>query len=356
MSGLYLEPIAFLYGAPARDAVTMGAALPLGRDGVAFAGARLWEGEPGAVKHATVRITTLLALRDAGVRDLLDKITSPRSPIAGISMAAPAVMGIVNVTPDSFSDGADLDTTAVIAKAKALFAEGADVLDIGGESTRPGAQGVALQEELRRVIPVVEGLADVGAPLSIDTRKGAVMQAAARAGAQILNDVSALTHDPRALQDAASLDRPVILVHARGQPDTMQQAATYQDVVVEVYNELEQRIAACLAGGIPRARLLIDPGLGFAKKASHSLALLRHLSIFHGLGVPIVVGASRKGFLGAITGTVSPRERAPESIAASLTAASQGAHILRAHDVRATKRSLEVWRAVHELSHPKSLD
>ncbi len=350
MPGIYLEPIGLLYGAVAREAVTAGGALPLaGSTTIAFGAVRLWEGEPGNVKYAVVRTTTIQAIDELRVKELLDKITAPRPAIAGISLETPRVMGIVNVTPDSFSDsGEHFDAEAAIRRARTLASEGADFVDIGGESTRPGSEPVAVEEELRRILPVLRGLAGLGVPVSIDTRKPAIMREAANAGAAIINDVSALTFDSTSLGTAAELMKPAVLMHAKGAPKTMQDDPIYEDVVIEVYDYLEGRIGAAEAAGLPRAGIIADPGIGFGKTLTHNLALLRSMSVFHGLGTPLLLGTSRKGFIQKITGEKDPSERVAASIATALDAISQGVQIVRVHDVGPTCQAIAAWRAVRE--------
>lgn len=272
----------------------------------------------------------------------------PRAPIAGLAMDQPHIMGIVNVTPDSFSDGGRLTThEAAVAHALRLADEGAAILDIGGESTRPGAEPVSIDEELQRTIPVIEALASrTPARLSIDTRNAPVMRAALAAGAHIINDVSALTHDPEGLATAAALACPVVLMHAQGTPQTMQADPRYQDVLLDVFDALSARLTACVEAGIAREAIVVDPGIGFGKTTAHNLTLLRGLSLFHTLGVPILVGASRKGFIGQVSGVARADQRLAGSLAAALQAVSQGAQILRVHDVAQTRQALSVWRAI----------
>ena len=254
-------------------------------------------------------------------------------------------MGIVNVTPDSFSDGGRyVSTAAAIAHAHKLIADGADILDVGGESTRPGAQPVALQEEMDRVLPVIEGLRGIAIPISIDTFKPAVMRAAIAAGASMVNDINAL-QDAEALQAVAASEVAVCLMHKQGAPQTMQQQPEYRDVVDEVAAYLRDRIAACEADGIARERIVIDPGFGFGKTLAHNLALLRRMDAMCALGVPVLAGLSRKSMLGAITGRdVSERQAA--SVAAALISVQRGAAIVRVHDVRETVDALKVWQAI----------
>lgn len=262
-----------------------------------------------------------------------------------LSLDRPLIMGIVNVTPDSFSDGGRFfDGVRAVEHGLALVAEGADLLDIGGESTRPGAAPVSEAEELDRVLPVLEGLAHAGVPLSVDTQKPAVMRAALAAGADMINDVNALLA-PGALEAVAASNAAVCLMHKQGEPRTMQINPSYDDVVGEVRAFLAARIAAARAAGIAPDRIVIDPGFGFGKNLQHNLELLRHLGDLASLGVTVLAGLSRKSMLGSITG--APVEaRVHASVAAALLAALRGARILRVHDVRPTREALAVAAAV----------
>lgn len=254
-------------------------------------------------------------------------------------------MGVVNVTPDSFSDGGQHAThVAAISHGKRLAAEGAGILDIGGESTRPGAAPVPVDEELRRVLPVVEALAAAGHCVSIDTRRARVMREAVAAGAQIINDVSALAGDPESLAVAAQSGAAVILMHMQGDPTTMQADPSYRDVVLEVAGYLGQRVAACRAAGIARERLCVDPGIGFGKSVAHNLALLRHLPRLRQAEVALLIGASRKSFIARLSHGEPAEQRVPGSIAVALHAAESGVDLLRVHDVAATIQALDVWR------------
>jgi dihydropteroate synthase len=285
---------------------------------------------------------------DGALAALLERIEAPRPPLAGLTLDRPRLMGIVNVTPDSFSDGGAFSSAqAAIDHALRLEAEGAEILDIGGESTRPGSDGVSVEEELRRVLPVIEGLAGrTKALISIDTRKAEVMRRALAAGAHIINDVAALTYEPACMEVAAASDAPIVLMHAQGDPRTMQAAPYYDDCLLDVCDWLAARIAACEAAGISRSRLVIDPGIGFGKNLAHNLELLAGLTLLHGLGVPLLLGASRKSFIGMLTGVKTARKRVPGSIAAALQGAAQGVQILRVHDVTETWQALTVWEAM----------
>lgn len=263
-----------------------------------------------------------------------------------LDLSRPAVMGVLNLTPDSFSgDGLADDVEAACERALALAAAGAAVIDIGGESTRPGAARVSVRDELARVLPVIERLAPrLTVPMSIDTRHAEVMRAAVGAGAGLINDIAAL-REPQALAAAAALGVPVILMHMQGEPGTMQQAPHYDDVVGEVAAFLAQRVAACEAAGIARERLLVDPGFGFGKTAEHNLALLRGLPVVCQRGLPVVAGLSRKALIGAVTGA-PVTQRLGGSIALAVLAAQRGARLLRVHDVEATMQALALLNAV----------
>ncbi|MFN7176978.1 MAG: dihydropteroate synthase [Thermaurantiacus sp.] len=257
------------------------------------------------------------------------------------------IMGILNVTPDSFSDGGRLASAeAAVAAGRAMHRAGAAIVDVGGESTRPGAAPVPEAEELRRVLPVVEGLVAAGVPVSIDTMKPGVMRSAVAAGATMINDVTALTFAPESLSVAAESGADVVLMHMKGQPQTMQEAPAYADVVEEVVAYLAARIAAAEAAGIPRARIVADPGIGFGKGLAHNLALLRNLPRLHDLGVPLLLGASRKSLIPAIAGPAEPHDRLGGSLALALQGAAAGAAWVRVHDVAETAQALAVWSAV----------
>ncbi|HET6396763.1 MAG TPA: dihydropteroate synthase [Pseudoxanthomonas sp.] len=281
---------------------------------------------------------------------------SPQLDCAGRALVLDRtrVMGIVNVTPDSFSDGGRHATTdAAVAHGLKLAEEGADILDVGGESTRPGADEVPLEEELRRVVPVVERLVrETSLPVSVDTCKPGVMRAAVEVGAGMINDVCALRREG-ALEAAAALGVPVVLMHMLGEPRTMQDAPRYDDVVGEVHRFLAERVFAAELAGIPKKRLLVDPGFGFGKTTAHNLALLAQLERFTELGVPVLAGLSRKRSIGELTGRQDPSARAAGSVAAHLVAAQRGARIVRVHDVAATVDALRVWEAVAAVPAPR---
>jgi dihydropteroate synthase len=282
---------------------------------------------------------------------------TPQLDCAGriVKLDRPRVMGIVNVTPDSFSDGGHHDSVeAAVAHGLRLAAEGADLLDVGGESTRPGADAVSLEDELARVIPVIERLArETPLPISVDTSKPEVMRAAVAAGAGMINDVYALRREG-ALEAAASLGVPVVLMHMLGEPRGMQDAPHYDDVVGDVHRFLAERLFACEMAGIPKKNLVVDPGFGFGKTLDHNLLLLRQLARLTDLGVPVLAGISRKRCLGDITGRAVD-ERVFASVAAAVIAAEQGARLVRVHDVAATVDAMKVWAAVAAFPAPKAV-
>ncbi|MCB1397437.1 MAG: dihydropteroate synthase [Rhodobacter sp.] len=283
---------------------------------------------------------------DAAARALL---STPKPVLPGLATDRPLVMGIVNVTPDSFSDGGTLGGLHdAVARAAAMVAAGADILDIGGESTRPGAAEVPVPDEIARTAPVIAAIRAEGiaTPISIDTRKAGVAEAALRAGADIVNDVSALTWDADLARVTAEAGAPICLMHAQGTPQTMQLDPRYDDVLTEVYDWLAGRIDHAVAQGIAPGRIISDPGIGFGKTLQHNLTLLRGLARFHALGAPILLGASRKKFIGTLSGVDEAARRMPGSVSVALWAAAQGAQIIRVHDVAETVQALALWRAL----------
>ena len=274
-------------------------------------------------------------------------VGAKRSSISGLNMAEPVIMGILNVTPDSFSDGGLYNSPAhAVRVAKAMVEEGAHLLDIGGESTRPGAMEVPYEAEIARTVPVIEAIRKgLGTPISIDTRKMRVAHAALDAGANIVNDVSGFQFDPDLGPYCATAAAPVCLMHAQGLPETMQNNPSYEDVLLDVYDFLEQQIKVATSFGVKRDQIIVDPGLGFGKTQAHNLALMQGLSLFHGLGCAIMLGASRKGFIRDIGQAPQASDRAPGSIAVALAAVQQGVQILRVHDVSQTRQALALFQA-----------
>lgn len=279
--------------------------------------------------------------------DIRTRLTAPRAPVAGLALDSPRIMAILNTTPDSFSDGGQHEgTEAALAHALQLADLGADMIDVGGESTRPGAETVPEDAEIARTVPVVAALTQRWAgPVSIDTRKAGVARAAVAAGAALINDVSAMTHDSAMAPAMARSGGPVCLMHMGGEPATMQEAPRYDDVLLDVYDHLAARIDAATDAGIARAGIVIDPGIGFGKTLEHNLALLARVSLFHTLGCPILLGVSRKRFIGTVGGGRTPSERVPGSLAVALAGWAQGVQITRVHDMAATAQALRLWRA-----------
>ena len=352
---LWLRPAGLLSGGAAAIAVAAGLALPLAASGLAFSLVEILGRRSDEDVAAT--LAPVAALRQWAVSgeaalgeridQQLERLSEPRRAWGGLALERPLVMGIVNVTPDSFSDGGDFFAAEqAIRHGHALLDEGADILDVGGESTRPGATPVLPEEEIRRVEPVVRALAAAGAVVSIDTRHARVMAAALAAGARFINDVSALSGDPESLGVAARSRAPVVLMHMPGDPRSMQDNPSYTLASLDVLEYLAARVDACLAAGISRERIVVDPGIGFGKRSAHNLEIMARLALFHALGCGVMLGLSRKGLIGSVGGAVAPKERMPGSVAGALYGVSQGVQIVRVHDVAATRQALATWEAM----------
>ncbi|MDB6180153.1 dihydropteroate synthase [Paracoccus fistulariae] len=277
--------------------------------------------------------------------EVIATLTAPRAPVAGLDLSRPRLMGIVNATPDSFSDGGSYDPTA---QAAHLLRDGADILDIGGESTRPGAVEIPEALEIDRILPVIRALSDRAA-ISVDTRKSAVARAALQAGAAMINDVSGFDFDARLPALVAEAGVPVCLMHAQGLPENMQDDPRYSDVLLDVYDALEARIDRALQAGIARECIVIDPGIGFGKTLDHNLAILRRISLYHGLGCPILLGVSRKRFIGTLGRAEDAAQRMPGTLAVTLAALDQGVQIHRVHDVGQIDQGLRLWAALKNI-------
>lgn len=337
MMSCLIEPLGLLHGEAARDAVRRQVAMPLQGGPSAFSLARL-VGEPEEPVLPVARVPR--RWQDA----LLSVVRAPAA--AGLPDRA-LVMGILNVTPDSFSDGGiHLSVPDAVAAGLRMIGQGAAILDIGGESTRPDAAPVDPEQERARVLPVLAGLRGRGALISIDTRHGSTMRMALDAGADLINDVSGLSHDPAAAALLSARDCPVVLMHMRGSPATMAGLACYADLAVEVVRELELRIGRAVQAGIDRSRIIVDPGIGFAKDAAQNLELLRRLPLLANLGCRVLLGTSRKRFIGSVAGVATPAERGPGTIVSSLPGLALPGCILRVHDVPAMVQALRVWQAV----------
>ncbi len=279
---------------------------------------------------------------------VLDNITRPRGPVCGLDMTAPQIMGVLNVTPDSFSDGGQHNTfDDAISHAKAMIEQGVALLDIGGESTRPGADFVDNAAEISRTAPVIADLlaAGITTPMSIDTRKADVAKAALDVGAVMFNDVTALQYDAASLPLVRDAQPFVCLMHSPSDPKTMQNDPHYANALLDIYDHLEERVAACVNAGLPKSRIMVDPGIGFGKTIDHNLQLIRGLSLFHGLGCPVLLGASRKRFIGTLGHAQEPADRVAGSIAIGLEGLRQGVQFLRVHDIWQTKQAINLWQA-----------
>jgi dihydropteroate synthase len=349
----YLRPVGRLTGSAAEAALAAGQALPTGRPGEAAALIEIVSRRPAGLDRRLVSAAMLrrwIADHPAAALSMrLDHLTRRRAPWAGLSLDRPLVMGIVNVTPDSFSDGgAFLAADRAIEHGRALLAAGADLLDIGGESTRPGAIPVAPDIEAQRILPVIHGLAAHGAVISVDTRHPVVMRAALAAGARIVNDVTAL-REPGALELVGSGRVPVLLMHMQGEPATMQISPVYEAVALDVFDFLEQRISAAMAAGLARSDIMVDPGVGFGKSLTDNLAIIDGIGLYRTTGCGVAAGVSRKSFIGAVTGESVPMARGPGSLAAALAAVAAGADLVRVHDVAETIQALRVIAALDTL-------
>lgn len=353
-SAIWLRPDALLTGSAAHSAVAQGVALPLAGGASAFTQVEVMARHGDGVTAALAPVhrvqywsSQLDAARRARIEIQLTRASERRCDWAGLPLDRPLIMGIVNATPDSFYPGNRGETEAAIALGHAMRAAGADIIDIGAESTRPGAAPVSEAEELRRLEPVVRALAASGVVLSVDTRHANVMAAALVWGARIINDISAL-EGYGSLEIAAKTGAPVILMHMRGEPGTMQRDPHYLLPSLEVADYLAQRVAACEAAGIPRHRIVVDPGIGFGKTIVHNLEILARLTLLHTLGCGVLIGVSRKSSIGRLSGDVPVEQRLPGSIAGALQALRQGAQILRVHDVAETKQAIAIWQAIAE--------
>ncbi len=354
---VYVRPSGFVIGPVARELIAARRALPLtGRERHGFLALTLFVRSGDRACATTVNVPEYLAwaanqaaATTESVRRVVDRLSAPRATFAGYHADQPVIMGVLNVTPDSFSDGGQfLDAAAAIDHARAMAAAGASIIDIGGESTRPGAEPITIEDELTRVLPVLRALRDDPMTMSIDTRNAVTMSAALECGAAMVNDVTALTHDPASAVTVAQADAPVILMHSRGDPRTMQDDPVYAHAALDVYDALATRIARAEAAGISRARMIVDPGIGFGKTLAHNLQILDGIGLFHGLGCPVLLGASRKSFIGRLGYGKEAAKRVPGSLATVLAALQQGVHIVRVHDVAATAQAIAVWRAIHD--------
>jgi dihydropteroate synthase len=349
---LYVRPLGIVWGPIPEDPE----ALPFGGGRAWFSWVELAIRDRDHVTRYRLPVAVLRRwsakigrVADARIESFLAAYAEPPAPFAGLSLDQPRLMGVVNVTPDSFSDGGDYATAeSAVERAREQVAAGADVLDIGGESTRPGADAVPAPEESARVVPVIRAMSGE-CLVSVDTRKAPVVSAAIAAGARIVNDVSAATYDEATLAVTAKAGAAIVLMHALGDPKTMQVAPRYTDPALDVFDYLEQRVAAAVSAGIPRHAIMVDPGVGFGKTLDHNLAVLNQLALYKGLGVGVLLGVSRKSFIGRISAVEHPKERLPGSLAVMLHGLDQGADVLRVHDVAESAQAIALWRAVRNI-------
>lgn len=327
-------------------------ARPLAGGPLAYDAVELIERDAGGETYRRIASLEVLARQSAAQgwqaeHDAWLARLSAAPAAAGLLAGRPLLMGVVNLTPDSFSDGGDHVTPEVaVARARELVAAGAGIVDLGAESTRPGATAVPARIQLERLLPVLEALGDCGAVLSVDTRSAEVMAAALAAGAGLINDVSGFRHDGDSLAVLAGSSVPVVLMHSRATPAEMQREAVYGDVLLEVYDWLQARLVSLAEAGIAAERVILDPGFGFAKTAEHNLALLQGLGLLHGLGRPLLAGLSRKSFIARLSHGEPPKERLPGSLAAALAALGQGVQMLRVHDVAETRQAVALWQRI----------
>ena len=354
-SRLSVVPAGLVWGEQAAAAIISGNAWPVAGQDLAFTACTVLWRDQGATWAAVAPFAEAVDWAEAEgeavarhVSRLIHRIGGKRQPWGGVPMDGPAIMGIVNTTPDSFSDGGDrFDAATAIDHAVRMAEMGASIIDVGGESTRPGAQPVPVDEELRRVLPVIRELAGRGLVVSVDTRHAAVMEEAVKAGAAIINDITALEGEG-ALAAAARSGAAVCLMHMQGQPQTMQAAPRYECAPLDIYDYLAGRIAECEQAGIDRSRICVDPGIGFGKDDDHNSQILALLGLYHGLGCPVLLGASRKSFVGRLSRGEAPKDRLPGSLAAHLEGLNQGVQVVRVHDVAETAQAFRVWAAMRQ--------
>jgi dihydropteroate synthase len=352
---VYVLPTGMVSGEQAAAAVISGNGWPIGDGDIAFTALAIIVRDGAVARVAVAPFNEAVVWAETEspemarhVGDIVHRIGRKRPQWGGVALDQPRIMGIVNVTPDSFSDAGETATAAqAVARGLAMVEAGAALIDVGGESTRPGAAPVAVDEEMRRVVPVVRALAERGIVVSIDTRHAAVMAAAVEAGAAIINDVTALSGDPASLAVAAQSGAAICLMHMLGDdPRTMQADPRYDCAPLDVYDALAERLAACELAGIPRARICLDPGIGFGKTIDHNAQVLACLALYHGQGCPLLLGVSRKSFVARLSRGEPASQRLPGTLAATLAGLNAGVQILRVHDVPETAQAVKVWEAV----------
>ncbi|MCK5297014.1 MAG: dihydropteroate synthase [Alphaproteobacteria bacterium] len=355
---VYIVPTGITGGATAETLLEAGLGRPFGDGALAFTGCEVLIRDSGTIWSVLVSVSEVLEwakehgrILNTYVVSLINRIGVKRKSFAGVSIKSPCIMGIVNVTPDSFSDGGKFEKAEkAIHHGITLLEAGAKILDVGGESTRPNSVPVSVEEELNRVVPVVKDLANRGAVVSIDTRHSKVMATCLEAGAKIINDISAFTDDKESLQLVAKNRIPAVIMHKQGKPADMQDNPEYSHAPLDVYDYLSERVDACETAGMRRIDVCIDAGIGFGKTVQHNIEILSYLSLFQGLGCPVLLGVSRKSFIGKLSKNEPPLERFAGSLTAGQFGLDQGVQILRVHDVAETAQAISVWKAVRALS------
>jgi len=348
-------PEGLVAGQSAEAIVSSGEGYWLAGGPIVFTRARLlWRTPDGSAGEASFGLDALnnWVARAGGRQNLdiaIERLSTPRPELVPVAHKRPKIVGVLNVTPDSFSDGGKFERADLAVRhGAAMIEEGADIIDVGGESTRPGADPVSPDDQCRRILPVIDGLAG-RVPISVDTRNATVMRNALDAGAAIINDVSALSDDPNTLNVVAAAGCPVILMHSLRAPKTMQMAPHYKDVRLDILDYLETRITACVSSGIARNKVIVDPGIGFGQDDVHIALLMRDLAVLHGLGCPVMLGASRKSFIGRVDRPGPAAERLGGSVAAAVLGLGCGTQFLRVHDVAQTRQAVAVWAHTHGL-------
>ena len=353
MRSVYIRPLSFLYGSDAKQHIKKKLALPIcGNSHIAFQNIEIIKKNSNTKKIIAVsQVSKLATLEQKQIVKDLSNIKKKRDSLYGLNLLHPIIMGVLNVTPDSFSDGGKFNTLRkAFQRTKVMLDEGAKIIDVGGESTRPGAQLISEQDECKRVLAVIKKIKKLKKNIiSIDTRKSLVMKAAVEAGANIINDVSALDFDPRAENMVLQLNKPVILNHSQGTPDTMQNNPSYKNVLIDIYDYFENKIKKLEKQGLKRKNIIVDPGIGFGKNVKHNLTLINKISFFHSLGCPLMLGPSRKSFIGKIMGSKDSTTRLGGTISSVIIGANQGVQFFRVHDIKEINEALSINSALHSI-------
>ena len=353
MRSVYIRPLHFVYGSDAKDQLKKKIALPIcGNTSIAFAAIEIFNKKTNTKQILTVsQISKIKGKDKKQIINDLSQITKKRDSILNLNLSKSVLMGVLNVTPDSFSDGGKFyKAKQAVQHAKTMLQQGAHIIDVGGESTRPGAKLISEEEECRRVIQVIKKIKKIRNNIvSIDTRKSLVMKAAVVAGAKIINDVSALDFDTHAEEVVAKLKKPIILNHSQGTPETMQKNPNYKNILIEIYDYFEEKIKQLEQKGLRRKHIILDPGIGFGKNVQHNLTLMNKISFFHSLGCPLMLGPSRKSFIGKIMGKKDSISRLGGTISSVIIGANQGVQFFRVHDIKEINEALSINSALYSI-------